>query len=179
MAWISFGALPCKKKTWWQLASRCCWNMIKYRGADKSIAWPGSQQANVSVRMAWISFGVLPCRGKKTWWQLASRCCWNRARPWHASELVPFLVGLRTYQLPGTVVLSLQPHATATHPAATVTDSNASFVGASAKLRKATISFVVSVCPSAWNISAPNGQIIMEFDIWVLLESMSIIFKCH
>jgi len=36
---------------------------------------------NVSVRMAWISFGVLPCRKKKkkTWWQLASRCCWNRA----------------------------------------------------------------------------------------------------
>ena len=31
--------------------------------------------------MAWISFGVLPCRKKKnTWWQLASRCCWNRAR---------------------------------------------------------------------------------------------------
>jgi len=26
MAWISFGTLPCRKKTWWQLASRCCWN---------------------------------------------------------------------------------------------------------------------------------------------------------
>jgi len=27
MVWISFGALPCrKKKTWWQLASRYCWN---------------------------------------------------------------------------------------------------------------------------------------------------------
>jgi len=27
MAWISFGALPCRKKnTWWQLAFRCCWN---------------------------------------------------------------------------------------------------------------------------------------------------------
>ena len=27
IAWISFGALPCKKKrTWWRLASRCCWN---------------------------------------------------------------------------------------------------------------------------------------------------------
>ena len=38
---------------------------------------------------------------KKTWWQLASRCCWNRTRPWHASELVSFLVGLRTYQHPG------------------------------------------------------------------------------
>jgi len=47
-----------------------------------------------------IYFGALPCK-KKTWWQLASRCCWNRARPWHASELVSFLVGLRTYQHPG------------------------------------------------------------------------------
>ena len=71
-----------------------------YSGADKSLARPGRQQANVSVRMAWISFGVLPCR-KKTWWQLASRCCWNSARPWHASELVSFLVGLRNYQHPG------------------------------------------------------------------------------
>jgi len=26
MAWISFGASPCRKKTWWLLASRCCWN---------------------------------------------------------------------------------------------------------------------------------------------------------
>ena len=40
----------------------------------------------------------LALQGKETWWQLASRCCWNRARPWHASELVSFLVGLRTYQ---------------------------------------------------------------------------------
>ena len=30
MAWISCGALPCrKKKTWWQLASRCCWNSAR------------------------------------------------------------------------------------------------------------------------------------------------------
>jgi len=50
--------------------------------------------------MAWISFGALPCR--KTWWQLASRCCWNRARLWHDSKLVSFLVGLRTCQHPGT-----------------------------------------------------------------------------
>jgi len=40
---------------------------------------------------------------KKTWWQLASGCCWNRARPCIASELVSFLVGLRTYQHHGTV----------------------------------------------------------------------------
>jgi len=32
--------------------------------------------------------------GKNNWWQLASRCCWNRARPWHASEIVCFLVVL-------------------------------------------------------------------------------------
>jgi len=42
-------------------------------------------------------------RKKKTWWQLASRYCWNRARLWHASELVSFLVGLRIYQHPGIV----------------------------------------------------------------------------
>ena len=79
-----------------------------YRGADKSLARPGRKQANVSVRVAWISFGALPCRGgKKTWWYLTSRCCWNRARPWHDCELVSFLFGLRTYQHPGR---SLPPH---------------------------------------------------------------------
>ena len=40
---------------------------------------------------------------KKTWWRLASRFCWNRARPWRASELVSFLIGLGTYQHPGTL----------------------------------------------------------------------------
>ena len=30
MALISFGALPCReKKTWWQLASPCCWNCAR------------------------------------------------------------------------------------------------------------------------------------------------------
>ena len=73
-----------------------------YRGADQSLAQPGRKQANVSARMAWISFGALPCPKKKKWWQLASRCCWIRARPWHASVIVSFLVGLRTYQHLGT-----------------------------------------------------------------------------
>jgi len=50
----------------------------------------------------WREFPSSPClAGKETWWQLASRCCWNRARPWHASELVSFLVGLKIYQHPG------------------------------------------------------------------------------
>ena len=30
MAWISFSALPCREKTWWQLASRCCWNRPRH-----------------------------------------------------------------------------------------------------------------------------------------------------
>ena len=71
-----------------------------YMDADKSLARRRRKQDNISIRMAWISFGALPCRGKKTWWQLASRCCWNRARPWRASKPVSFLVGLRTYQCP-------------------------------------------------------------------------------
>jgi len=45
-----------------------------------TVAYDGTCSPNVSLRMAWISFGALPCRGKKSWWQLASRCCWNRAR---------------------------------------------------------------------------------------------------
>ena len=52
----------------------------------------------------WREFPSAHCLAKKkTWWQLASRCCWNLARPWHASELVSFLVGLRTYQHPDRI----------------------------------------------------------------------------
>ena len=78
----------------------------QYRGADKSLARPRRKQANVSVIMAWISFGAFLCKKRKTWWELASRCCWNRARPWLASVLVSFLDGLRAYQDPG---LCLEP----------------------------------------------------------------------
>jgi hypothetical protein len=40
------------------------------------------------------------------------------------------------------------------------------FLSAFAKLRKATVSFVLSarICPPAWT-SAPNGRIFMKFDI--------------
>ena len=39
MVWISFSTLPCRgKKTWWQLASPCCWNcarrLICFRSAS-------------------------------------------------------------------------------------------------------------------------------------------------
>jgi hypothetical protein len=39
------------------------------------------------------------------------------------------------------------------------------------KMRKATISFVVSVCLPARNNSTPSGRILMKFDIWVFFES--------
>jgi len=45
-----------------------------------TVAYDGACSPNVSVRMSWISFGALPCKKKKSWWQLASRCCWSRAR---------------------------------------------------------------------------------------------------
>jgi hypothetical protein len=38
-------------------------------------------------------------------------------------------------------------------------------LGAFAKLRATTVSFVLSVFPSAWNISAPAGRIFMKFGI--------------
>jgi len=52
--------------------------------------------------MAWISFGALPCRGKKNLYDSSRLDVVEIVRPWHASELVSFLVGLRTYQHPGT-----------------------------------------------------------------------------
>jgi len=40
MAWISFGALPCKKKkTWWQLASRCCRNQARPCHASELVSF--------------------------------------------------------------------------------------------------------------------------------------------
>jgi hypothetical protein len=50
--------------------------------------------------MAWISFSALRCR-KTNWMTACISMLKNRARPWHASKLVSFLDGLRTYQHPG------------------------------------------------------------------------------
>ena len=44
------------------------------------------------------------------------------------------------------------------------------FLGALAKLRKATVSFVVSACPSSRNSWAPTVRNFMKFDIWSLLD---------
>jgi hypothetical protein len=46
-----------------------------------------------------------------------------------------------------------------------------SFLGAYAKLRKATVSFM-SVRLSAWNNSAPTRRIFMKFYIYGFLENM-------
>ena len=42
---------------------------------------------------------------------------------------------------------------------------NEQLLGAVAKFRKVTISFVMSVRPAVQNISAPTGRILMKFDI--------------
>jgi hypothetical protein len=58
---------------------------------------------------------------------------------------------------------------------------NSGFKGLSAfeELRRATISFVVSVRLSAWNNSAPIGRIFMKFNISVFFEKTSRKFKFH
>ena len=40
------------------------------------------------------------------------------------------------------------------------------------KLRKAAVSFAMSVRPSAWNNWAPTGRIFMKFGAWVFLGNM-------
>ena len=52
-------------------------------------------------------------------------------------------------------------------------------LGAFAKLRKATISFVMSVRLSAWSISAPTGPTFMKFYIWAFFENVSGKFKLN
>ena len=57
--------------------------------------------------------------------------------------------------------------------------NSSSFLGAFAKLRKATISFIMSVCPYAWNNSAPTGRIFMKLDILVSFEYLCRKDKFH
>jgi hypothetical protein len=52
-------------------------------------------------------------------------------------------------------------------------------LGAFAKLRKATISFVMSVCLSEWKNSALFSRILMKFDVSVFLENLSRKYKFH
>ena len=54
-------SLP-KKKTNSSVRRKFSQHVFSYISADKSLARPGTKQANVSVRMAWISYGALPCR---------------------------------------------------------------------------------------------------------------------
>ena len=54
------------------------------------------------------------------------------------------------------------------------------FAGAFAKLRKATLGCIMSVCPSArphGTTRPPTGQIFMKFCIWIFFENMSRNFK--
>jgi len=56
-----------------------------------------------------------------------------------------------------------------------------SFLGAFAKVRKATTSFLMcvrpSICPSACNSLALIGRIFMKFDFWLFFENLSRKFR--
>ena len=53
------------------------------------------------------------------------------------------------------------------------------FSGAFAKLRKATVNCIMSVCSYASNNSASTAQIFMKFDIWVFLQNLLRKLKFH
>jgi hypothetical protein len=58
-----------------------------------------------------------------------------------------------------------------------VTELNEPFVGAFVKLRKATVNFVTSVRPSAWNNLDPTRRIFVTLDVAVFFENPSGKFK--
>ena len=52
--------------------------------------------------------------------------------------------------------------------------SQTKFLGAFAKFLKATINFILPVCPSEWNISISHWGDFHEFiNIWIFLENLS------
>ena len=57
--------------------------------------------------------------------------------------------------------------------------SETCFLGAFEKLRKTSISFVMSVCLSAWNNWALTGRIFMNVDIGVFFENLFRKMKFH
>ena len=73
-----------------------------------TVEYDGACSPNVSITMAWIFFGVLPCRKKKSWWQLASHCCWNRAR--HVTCLLSASVTRKDLQIGTWTDPSFQRH---------------------------------------------------------------------
>jgi len=54
-----------------------------------------------------------------------------------------------------------------------------SFLIAFAKLRRATISFVMSVRLSVWNNSTPTGRFFMKFYIWYFFKNLTSHFKVY
>jgi len=58
------------------------------------------------VLSKWREFPSAPCLAGKKKLDGSHLYVVEIARPWHASELVSFLVGLRTYQHPGTFTIS-------------------------------------------------------------------------
>jgi len=117
----------------------------------------------------WHEFPSALClTGKQTCWQLASPCCWNRARPWHAFKLVSFLVGPRTYQHSDILYVCIKGINTVCclHIKYLLTT-----LGAFTKLRKTTIICAgLFVCPSEWNNSAPTRRIFMKSCFRVFLN---------
>ena len=97
MVWFeTFSSFPSTTaKT--EISKPVIFSVMFLKGADKSLARPCRKQTNVSVRMAWISFDVLSCRKEKKLGDNSRLDVVEIARPWYASELVSFLVGLRTY----------------------------------------------------------------------------------
>jgi len=55
----------------------------------------------------------------------------------------------------------------------TLSQKSVVLLGAFAKVRKATVSFDMSVSPSVWNNSAHTGRISMKFYIWAFFENIS------
>ena len=101
---LTAGGVHCTQS---QLCTLCwfCWLCLQPSVHGVLISPEHDQEGNKLMFLSESrAFPSAPClTGKEAWWQLASRFCLNRARAWHASDLVSVLVGVRTYQLPAKI----------------------------------------------------------------------------
>ena len=164
--WISKSVLTL---LWgWCFIAKTCTGML--------ISPEPHQEGNKLIFLSeWREFPSAPClAGRTTWWQLASRFCWNRDRPWHASELVSFLVGLMTYQHSGTRVPCLRMRCEFT-PLACLCCCCLQMVTGTMHRMKSIKNLIRTICSAANNANCACSpgmtmRLICDTDLWLCFQ---------
>jgi hypothetical protein len=174
----------------WQIKALdvTAWKSYENRCWHPATIWSELQCPNSTIYQSVPRSGRAPrtwlcwiCHVPSQWNHVQLGCdlwCWRHLRP--AAILCTALFALLPYFISKNEIAHLSKVIYRVVQARIFQTISLS-LGALAKLRKANISFVMSVrlslCPSAWNKSAPAGRILMKFDICAFFENLSWKYK--